>query len=370
MSGIKSICFLTGGVDRHPIGGYKVIYEYANRLVAKGWDVTSSYPMVQRGNTYPMLLLKHPTAVLALWQYYKSFRHGDESGGSWFPLDGRVKKIYPLQNSPSLARRFQSGTRFIATYFPTVFDLNRFAIPTTCKFNLIQDFEAWFGWTDEDVYKTYRYPMTKIAISNWLADKVSDAGSKAVVVPNGLDFTYFKMTNEIEDRKPMEIAMLWHVDDRKRTEDAVAALRIVQGRYPNLHVAAFGSQPKPSQLPVWITYYHRPDKETHNRIYNNAAIFVASSEQEGWGLTPCEAMICGAAVACTDIGGYRMFANDGETALMSRVRCPEDLADNICRLIEDDKLRCRIASKAHENIKQFTWERSFAKFESALQTEG
>lgn len=366
---MKSACFLTGGVDICPIGGYKVVYEYANRLVRKGWDVAIVYPMVQTGNLYPRFLFRHPKAIKQLWRYWTSFRHGKEDGGSWFPLDSRVKKIYPLQNSPRVARRLPQGTKFIATYIPTVVDLNRFDVPESCKFNFVQGFEAWGEWTSEKVFETYRYPMTKIAISQWLADTVAEAGAKAIVVPNGLDFEYFRLSRPISERAPASIAMLWHIEPQKRTEDIVEALKIVRKSHPELQVTAFGATPAPSNLPEWINYHHRPDRELHNRIYNEASIFVAASEQEGWGLTPCEAMQCGAAVVCTDIGGYRMFAKNGETALMSPARDPQALAANICRLIEDNKLRIRIAEAGNKNIHQFAWDSSVTLFESVLNGE-
>ena len=85
-------------------------------------------------------------------------------------------------------------------------------------------------------------------------------------------------------------------------------------------------------------------------------------------MTPCEAMICGAAVVCTDIGGYRSFATDGVTALMSPARDVVALAKNICRLIEDDQMRIRIARAGHENIKQFSWERSVNTLIEVLQS--
>ena len=152
--------------------------------------------------------------------------------------------------------------------------------------------------------------------------------------------------------------MLWHKDERKRTQDAVAALRMVRSRFPKLHVIAFGVPDEPRDLPEWITYVQKPDRKKHNEIYNRASIFVASSEQEGWGLTPCEAMICGAAVVCTDIGGYREFAENDVTALMSPVRNPQMLALNIIRLIEDDALRIRLAMNGRDLIRRFTWDRS------------
>ena len=41
----KSICFVLPGFSRHEIGGYKVVYEYANRLIDFNYDVTIFYPL-------------------------------------------------------------------------------------------------------------------------------------------------------------------------------------------------------------------------------------------------------------------------------------------------------------------------------------
>jgi glycosyltransferase involved in cell wall biosynthesis len=74
-------------------------------------------------------------------------------------------------------------------------------------------------------------------------------------------------------------------------------------------------------------------------LYNRASIFVAPSRTEGWGLTGCEALLCGAALVATDIDGHREFAFDGQTALTSPARSPERLAENVNRLLKDPQLR-------------------------------
>lgn len=373
----RSICFLTCGIDHGPVGGYKVVYEYANRFVAAGWNVAIAYPFCSPGNRFPKYFWESPFHAVNLFRSYVVWKLktmlGRLRGGAWFPLDRRVRKIYPLQYSRRFPRRFPRGTKFIATYITTVRDLNRFMVPTSDKVNLIQGFEAWFGVTPEEVLETYRFPMQRVAISEWLCEKVREAGTTAVKISNGLDFEYFRNNRTegeagVSSATKVEIAMLWHGDTLKRTEDALEALRLVKVEHPEIHVTAFGVPDTPPNLPDWFTYVQKPDRDRHNRIYNEADIFVASSEQEGWGLTPCEAMICGAAVCCTDIGGYREFAKDGETALMSPPRDPKALAANICRLIADPALRARIAKAGSEKVREFSWERSFEMMKRLLTT--
>ena len=75
------------------------------------------------------------------------------------------------------------------------------------------------------------------------------------------------------------------------------ALETVKKEIPDLHVTMFGTPDRPQNLPEWYSYYKCPDRETHNKILNDTAVFVAASNLEGFGLTVGESMICGCAVA-------------------------------------------------------------------------
>ena len=77
-------------------------------------------------------------------------------------------------------------------------------------------------------------------------------------------------------------------------------------------------------------------------------------------------MICGAALCCTDIGGFHLYAIHNKTALLSPVFDTEALAKNILRLINDNELRIKLAHAGNEYIRQFTWEKAFESFKSQL----
>lgn len=144
---------------------------------------------------------------------------------------------------------------------------------------------------------------------------------------------------------------MYHKDQRKDLPTAFKAFDIVKEKIPQLHVTLFGVFEKP-ELPSWYDYYQRPNKKLFNELYNNAAIYVGSSQVEGWGLTVGEAMQCGCAVACTDNKGYLEMAKDGVTALVSPVKDPQALADNIIKLIEDNQLRYKIAQCGYNYIQR------------------
>ena len=73
-------------------------------------------------------------------------------------------------------------------------------------------------------------------------------------------------------------------------------------------------------------------------------------------------MLCGCAVACTDNGGYKAMAIDGQTALVSPVDDEVSLKQNIVRLITDQKLITTLALQAAEYVKKFDFNTQADKF--------
>lgn len=352
------ICFILPHPADGPTGGYKVVYEYANRLVADGFKVDVVYSGSIFWRQKP-LRFKLSACVRYVQRWLKGF-----SSRGWFPLDRRVKEHFTLSMN---YRHVPKADVYVATSPYTAWYINEYPIDNKRKFYFIQGREDWGPGLRAILEDTYHMPLRKIVIAGWLRDMLKDKYSEeSIVVPNGFDFEKFSMTVAPEKRDKFSISMLYHTQELKRSEDAIKALYIVKKKYPDLHVTAFGVPERPSDMPEWFTYYQMPDADTHNDINNESAIFVTASEVEGWGLTVGEAMICGEAVCCTDNAGHREMAIDGETALLSPVCDPQALADNIIRLIEDDDLRCRLALKGHEYIQRFRWDESYTTFRQLI----
>ncbi|MBP5464070.1 MAG: glycosyltransferase family 4 protein [Treponema sp.] len=365
-AGRPCLVFILPARDEAPVGGYKVVYRYADLFALDGYEVHLVYPHVKpellAGVRNPLLRLKMRLGFLYRRYIRKQFRLGD-----WFAFKGKVHRDYLFTVGPFLPFRYRPSAKFIATAVETSYWISALhGVAGHRGYYFIQDFENW-KHADGYVLDSYRMPLKKAVISSWLKDKVAEVGEEAVLVPDAVDSSEFSLTQDIGSRNPFEVALLYHTDERKRTDDILAALAKVKESCPQLHATAFGVEPRPEGLPDWYSYVQRPDGETHRRIYNQAAVFVAASRAEGWGLTVCEAMLCGCAIACTDAGGFREFCTDGETALMSPPLAVDALAENVQRLVEDDELRIRLATAGNRAIQNFTWERSFATMKAFLE---
>ena len=353
---MKKIIFLLPNSASKPVGGVKIVLEYANRLAKDGCEVSLIYAAYSKWCKFGLF-----HTVFYLYQFCKA-KLTKNYLPKWFDVDPSIKQnlIWSLDRYD-----YPKDAKIVATAIDTAYYLNQYNIDVDNKFYLIQDFENWFV-DDDFVKETYHYLMRKIVISNWLKKIVNDLGEEAYLVPNGFDTVFFQLQTPIQERSAFELIALYHTDKRKGLDVAFKAFEIVKEKFPQLHVTLFGTPSKPEKLPDWYSYYQRPDKDTFNRIYNHAAIFVGSSYTEGWGLTVGEAMQCGCAIICTDNLGYLEMAKDGERALVSPVGDAKRLAENILRLIEDDGLRIQIARNGHEFIKTFDIEESYRKFKKVL----
>jgi glycosyltransferase involved in cell wall biosynthesis len=146
--------------------------------------------------------------------------------------------------------------------------------------------------------------------------------------------------------------------------DLLAVLSRFHAEFPEVTVVMFGTPARGQEIPDWVTYYENPQQDVLVReLYNRSAVYLGASLSEGWALPPAEAMACGCAFVGTDIGGFRDYATNGETALLSPPGDREALFQNLCAIFRDAKLLRRIQRSGTTNIQQFTWARSGAALE-------
>ena len=355
-----SIAFIFGGIRPFVNGGTKVVLEYANRLSRLGWQVRLVFSMSGDGDKTFIEQIH-----FLLYQLKLIVKYGI-SVRNWFDLDKCVDEVYVKSLDYT---DVPLSDVYVATYVSTAPFLNSYPIEAKRKFYFIQDYEIWGdNWTDDRTKETYHFDMTKLVISKWLHQLLSHEGVESIIVPNGFDFDYFKMTVPFENKDKYSITILYNENPHKGVKYALEAIQQVKEKYAQLKVNLFGTYTqRPKCLPRWMNYYSCPNQELHNKLYNNSAIYVAASTYEGWGLTIGEAMMCGCAIACTDTDGFKEMVKDGETGLMSPVGDIVSLSNNICRLIENDVLRMRIARAGYNSIRHFSWDNSVKIFSDAIE---
>lgn len=354
---MKKVVFLLPGRARTPVGGYKVVFEYANRLVVDGFSVRIIYPAI---------LITSPASFYKLLRGFARFLKigmtKKYSCREWFNLDQSVKELW----IPFFCKiYFKKNDCIIATACETAYFLQNKKMQKYKRYYLIQHYEDWVKQNILDL--TWKSDLKKIVIADWLLE-IAHAryNTDATLIENGLDFTQFSITIPIRKRNKYSVTMLWHKAENKGSAIGLSAILNSKDRFPELIATFFGVQERPATLPGWINYYCLPDQKTLLELYNRSAIFVAPSLSEGFGLTAAEAMQCGCAIVSSEAGGFLQFCKHNVTALVSKTGKADVIAKNIITVIQDDALRYRLAETGSTFIKRFTWERAYQKFKNAL----
>jgi glycosyltransferase involved in cell wall biosynthesis len=354
------ITFVLPGFHAEPIGGYRVVYEYADFLASRGHRVTIVYLRQQPPDGGSLLSIQF--IKKRLWALNNYLRHRPLV--PWHRLNSAIR----LSLRPDLRdATLPNADAIIATGWETAAPVAALSVTKGVKFYLIQHYETWAGPKDE-VDATWRLPLLKIAISKWLVSIGERLGASNIQhIPNGIDFEKFRITTA-PGMRPMSIVSLFHYAKFKGVPDALAVLRLYHEAYPDVPVTMFGALARGQEIPEWITYYENPDQDfLVKEIYNKHAVYLGASIEEGWGLPPAEAMACGCVFVGTDIGGFREHSTNNDTALLSAPGDHRHMLANLIAVTEDAKLRQRIQENGTSNIRQFTWERAGASLEEYIQ---
>lgn len=347
---MKRINFILPALSTKPGGGTKIMYEYANRFASLGYEVTVIHSIKR-----PFKKAKTPT-----WLRYVLQRLRKKQ--TWFIFSPKVKIILAKEITD---RYVPDADIVISTWWQMAYAVAALSDRKGKKFNFIQDYEIWTG-QKEKVHESYSLKVQPIVIAKYLARLVNEIGGvNTIHIPNAIDTTIFNIDVPVKERQPASVIMLYSNEARKASHHGIDALIKVKEKFPSLSVTFFSTFDRPETLPAWILFHQQPSNLA--ALYNNHAIFVSPSLGEGWALPPAEAMACGCAVICTDIGGHRDYATDHETALLVEPSDSTQLAACLIKLIEDNDLRNKIATKASINISiEFSWTSSVNKMEEAF----
>lgn len=347
--------FLLPHFGINPTGGFKIVYEYANYLAQQGHDIS-----IVHGH---FINNTKERVVICTKDYIKLFLLKRKK---WININKNIKLIY----APKLEEKYiPNADVTVATAWQTADVLAHMPLEKGKKLYLIQHYEIWNG-SKEDVDRTWKNKdMHKIMISKWLIDiakKMDIPDDEITYIPNALDHNKFKMLKSIEGRKKI-ISMMYSDVDWKGGKEGIEALKEVKKNNPEVQIRLFGKGKRNESIPEWMQYYENPKQNVLvEEIYNESSIFLCPSWFEGWGLPPMEAMACGCAVVTTDNGGVSDFAINNETALVCKPKDVKEMSSLLIKLVNDDDLRVKLAESGKNNVQNFTWEKSFKKFEDIL----
>ncbi|MCT4412663.1 glycosyltransferase family 4 protein [Leuconostoc pseudomesenteroides] len=340
-----------------PVGGYKVVYQYANYLVDKGHEVHIYFVLLPNGKGFIYLVSLLKRLILSV------FKPRSRSI-TWYNLSSKIRCHFNV--IPSKIKCLSSG-KTIATFWKTAFLVEKSHLLQKNKFYLIQDYEIFAG-SEDDVNASWHLPLNKIVIAKWLNKKISAMGEKAEYIPNFVDLKTWYPVPKLSTIPT--VSMLWHENPRKGSLIGLDVLIELKKSVPNLKAILFGTPKRPDILPTWIQYYQNAsEKILRESVYSQSDVYMMTSDFEGWGLTAMEAMAVGSAVVSTENGGIDEFTVDGLTVRKVPVRDRDSMKKETSDLLLNPVVRKQQVNQARTLIENFSLVKSGSHLEKALSSE-
>jgi L-malate glycosyltransferase len=351
------ITFIIGQYKRIS-GGNRILFEYANRLQERGNQV-AIYSLAKPAKWYR---IDHWKRIVN-----KEIKIIPPKAIDW--LENTIPINELSCNHESL---IPDSDILLATAWQTADYSNCLPCNKGAKFYLVQSDESIWAREKDKAYATYYMPFKKIAVSTWLKDILREQYTQeAEVLLNPVSENLFYPEEE-NQRSISRVCFLHHDYEFKGYKEAIEAVKIIKSRNYKIDPVVFGEKlqdPAPlyEDAGFKFEYHYRPTGKALRRLYSSCGIYMCASWHEGSGLPGMEAIACGAALVTTDTGGSRDYAFDGETALVSPPKQPEQLANNLARILSDEALWSKLVKKGTQKIREASWDTNCSRLEEIFK---
>jgi glycosyltransferase involved in cell wall biosynthesis len=342
-------------------GGNRVIAIHAAALVARGHEVVIVHPPYE------------PERVPALRRWLR------QAAGRTQPsrpaphctyLTDAALDVRPLPNyRPVADADVPDGDVVIATWWETAEWVASLSDRKGAKLYFVQHHEVWPPLPEARCRATYRLPLKKIVIAQWLHDVMAReyGDTDSALVSNAVDHAQFHAPPRARQPRPT-VGFIFSQQAWKGTSVALEAIAQMRRKLPQLRVIAFGSHAldEPNRL-EGIEFLVDPPQDKLRHLYAQCDVWLSCSDSEGFGLPVLEAMACRTPVVSTRTG----WAADG---IVHRVNgalvAPRDasaMAMEALRILElpPDAWR-ELSQAAHGAVASLHWDHSTRAFEQVL----
>jgi glycosyltransferase involved in cell wall biosynthesis len=199
--------------------------------------------------------------------------------------------------------------------------------------------------------------------NDWMYEYVQETApsTEAVFAPPGVDVDTFVPSSTPFAERDYILSVGRFGDPRKNASllfKAYARIREALGdEAPPLLLAGRTGPPRDAwevaercNVRQHVTFLEDVSYERLVELYQEAQLFLLSSDEEGLGLVVLEAMACGVPVVSTDCGGPSTVIQEGEMGRLVMKRDPDKLASAVVDLLRDLSLLRRYGDNARKRV--------------------
>jgi glycosyltransferase involved in cell wall biosynthesis len=190
---------------------------------------------------------------------------------------------------------------------------------------------------------------------------------RTVVISPGIDDEYGSAT--AQDPRQQRVAFTGSWIARKGVRHVVGVMSELMGSKPDLHLDLYGTFVSADRVLAEFPACVRDRVAVQESYAQNAAglskakVFFFPTQYEGFGMALAEAMACGCAPVTTPTG-FGAELRHGEEALLCDFDDTGAMRKAILALLDDERLRGRIARAASQRARSLRWEAQVRRLEA------
>lgn len=172
--------------------------------------------------------------------------------------------------------------------------------------------------------------------------------------------------NKKENNDIITIGVVSRLEHIKGMDLVVPAFAKVYEKNKNIRLLVVGDGSLRKQMEDDANRFHlksniefvgRQEQAVLQSYYDKIDVLLMPSRSEGFGLTAIEGMARDCVLVASNTGGLPEVVREGYVGLLHQPESVDDLANKICRLIENPKHLEQMCSHLHDYVQQFTFER-------------
>lgn len=225
-------------------------------------------------------------------------------------------------------------------------------------------------WGKEDLARQYGVPRDKIVVIPWAA------ALDAYAAPSPAELAAVRRKFELPERFLFYPAQTWPHKNHESLLEALAIVRERDGQnIPlicsgtlNSHYPKIRRRARELGLTSQVRFLGFVTPVELHALYTIGWSFVFPSKFEGFGMPVLEAFRAGVPVVCSSVTSLLELA--GDAALFFDPDRPEDIANAISRLWQDEALRHVLLERGRSRVKEFSWVRTARIFRAHYRRLG
>jgi glycosyltransferase involved in cell wall biosynthesis len=226
--------------------------------------------------------------------------------------------------------------------------------------------DSFFAKSWDKVSWALRKCAVIVVPSTFLQQVFNRYGMEAVIVPNVLDTSLFvpQIDKQLNTQAP-HLIVTRNLEQIYDVATVIRAFAKVQQLVPQARLTIAGTGPELSALQALVrelnlnavTFCGRLTPPEMAALYQSADVMLNGSLVDNTPNSLIEAMASAVPIVSTNSGGIPQLVTDGIDALLVEPQQPEQMADQILKLLQQPQFARELCQAGLANVARFSWPR-------------